>query len=187
MAAAGSYDKRNCENSAHDTAVHGPTRVTYPLKKRRSDGLCPNYVKEGNKKIAAIDNGCAKALSGRPPRRGATPFGDGDERYTEMRARVARDLLAAARGVNPETGQALNRSNLLQLIECNTWGWGVGLGENKESDVNFLWKICDLLITFWKMGVLRLAKFSTAGMRWGMRVYTHGCVHGRVHRRYLSS
>jgi hypothetical protein len=117
MAAAGSYDKRNCENPAHDTAVHGPTRVTHPLKKRRSDGWCPNCVKEGNKKIAAIDKECVKALSGRPPRRGATPFGDGDERYTEMRARVVRDLLAAAGGVNPETGQALNRSNLLQLIE----------------------------------------------------------------------
>ena len=117
MAAAGPIDKRNCENPDHDTEVHGTIRILHPLKKRRSDGWCPNCVKEGNKKIAAIDNECAKALSGRPPRRGAMPFGDGDERYTLMRARVVRDLLAAAGGVNPETGHALNRSNLLQLIE----------------------------------------------------------------------
>ena len=53
MAAAGSYDKRNCvtENvPCHDIAVHGAIRVKYPLKKRRSDGWCPNCVKEGNKK-----------------------------------------------------------------------------------------------------------------------------------------
>ena len=120
MAAAGAGSRkhsRDCQNSGHDTAVHGRIRVKPPLTTRKADGWCPNCAREGNKKLAVIDADCAKRLAGRPPRRAAVSFGDNDKRYTEVRDGAVQYLLAAAGGLDPDTGQAVNRSNLLQLVQ----------------------------------------------------------------------
>ena len=117
-AGAGSrYHSRDCQNPRHDVAVHGRIRVKPPLTKRKADGWCPSYEREGNKKLAGIDVGCAKRLGGRPPRRAAVSFGDNDSRYTEVRDGAVQHLLAAAGGIDPDTGQAVNRSNLLRLVQ----------------------------------------------------------------------